>query len=1018
MNTLKAHFIAQAAKFWKLIPSQQTAPFHAFEMLGDCPWCTIFASTQKTLHSTKELLAFFAENPCSILVHFHDGTFSIFALSPLEDRPIAAWNIAIDDSTFWSIGTNYLKFTFELDRRFGKKRVEMNFVRDFRKCYDKLGRAWKNLSHPQQAPSLTLTTLLRLLFLVFLASRSILDRRPHYLIEEAQKIDGKQLSIYQKFLRPLFFETLNKTKARRPKRSQILGDIPFLNGGLFSPTQMERDSPNLDVPNDCILDILHTLFTSYNFNNTNFNESQIQTTAPLSECQKHKLDPWMLGHIFETLLPKGIRTGSGSFYTPLPLAQQIVQRAFATWLSRHFSLPHEQAVAIVSTPNDNALSGLSQETLSEINHRLKQIRILDPAVGSGAFLQVAFEHLLHLRLKLAKALNQCIAPNFLAKQILSLNLYGIDILPEATQICELRLWLELLKYTPNDNILPLPNIDLNILCGNSLLELSHFAHYLGLSLPQPILNLSRLNRRYKFSHGKKKQELRHQIDAYNNSATQEIVQAIRQKLHDEVRILKTPIKDIFTQKLTFSRKQQKRFLEIEKQTAFIDTMQSMNSRFSFDIAFNDIIQNGGFDLILGNPPWYSISKLPTDIQDILKMSYSCANNNSTSEYCNQPADISTLFIEKSLQYLQRDGILAMLVPNKLFSAPSYQSFQAYIEQHTTVLQFQDWTESQHNAFEASTYPSSILLTPKDPHAQILPRSPWVARHEIQNKCVLPSWIQKVPRLKEYFNTKRGICTGANEIYIGKHLHTPPSELDLWKIQFKASKIPVDIERSLIRPVIRGADIRPYHVEMRDLMILPNDPLKISQPLVPLPKHANQWFEQSKERLAKRKSQNSRCFYAIPGMSPCLNQKKVVWRDISIEVEACFLQDTTAIPINTVYYIPVIDDNTGYLLAAWLNSKFIRSFCSVRAEHAQNGFKRYFAWLIQNIPWPFELKETLPYQSQMIELSKKAHRASNSQNDDIQQQLDSIIQQCIKSIEKGCTSRPIHTTHAVPLRLVL
>jgi hypothetical protein len=115
----------------------------------------------------------------------------------------------------------------------------------------------------------------------------------------------------------------------------------------------------------------------------------------------------------------------------------------------------------------------------------------------------------------------------------------------------------------------------------------------------------------------------------------------------------------------------------------------------------------------------------------------------------------------------------------------------------------------------------------------------------------------------------------------------------------------------------------------------------------------------------------------------------VWRDISEKLEACFVHDPECIPINTIYYIPVDDENTGYLLAAYLNSTMVRDWCYARAAHAQNGYRRYFAWVVEDLPYLMHAPDESQNQIlvQIVELSKLCHLPDCGDREDLQMQID-------------------------------
>ena len=425
MHDIHSAFVQKAIDKWNMTPILDSTPITpGIVAAGTCEWCSIFVAISSPPNKIA-IESIFTEEPASIVVDLNANSLALYAMSPIAARYLVAKTIPWNDDEFWSLHGDYLKFVYEIDKRFGKKNIESNFVRDFKKAFDLLDASWQNIGANAPTQQLTLTTLLRLLFIANIADRGALDGRKSFLFEAAADDERNARSIYRSTIRPLFFDTLNKPHARRNAKAKRLGNIPFLNGGLFAPLQIEAASTKIDVPNSTILSILHSLFEPYSWNTSAAEDNSDPRDS--IERRSHALDPWMLGHIFEMLMPASLRESSGSFYTPMPLAQAIVDRAFETGIGLQFHLDRDDIHALFH----RKLSAIPNEQLDRIDKRLAQIRILDPAAGSGAFLQAAFDRLLALRSDIAVALSRPITRTQLAKYILTTNLYGIDILPAA-----------------------------------------------------------------------------------------------------------------------------------------------------------------------------------------------------------------------------------------------------------------------------------------------------------------------------------------------------------------------------------------------------------------------------------------------------------------------------------------------------------------------------------------------------------------------------------------------------------
>jgi hypothetical protein len=301
----------------------------------------------------------------------------------------------------------------------------------------------------------------RLVFLHFLQKKGWLGGRPQFLMDFFKGFEKKE-KFHSIGLKALFFFTLNHDRKEDNFRFQVEGKdpfsepcaIPYLNGGLF-----ENDVPaaaDLDFPEAYFQELLE-FFTDYNFT--------IDENDPLE--QEVGIDPEMLGRIFENLLEENRK--KGTYYTPKEVVQYMCQESLIRYLAEDGSYRYEDlSELVVGNHFPHALE--SVDVARALNKKLMEVKICDPAIGSGAFpmgmLKELFEcrRLLYSRIKT----NEAFVPSEVKKQIIQNNLYGVDLDPGAVDIARLRFWLALVvdEETPS----PLPNLDYKIMQGNSLLE--------------------------------------------------------------------------------------------------------------------------------------------------------------------------------------------------------------------------------------------------------------------------------------------------------------------------------------------------------------------------------------------------------------------------------------------------------------------------------------------------------------------------------------------------------------------
>lgn len=381
--------------------------------------------------------------------------------------------------------------------------VTKAFFKDFQEEHAKLLDSIGGIPDPRERRWYASVLLNRLMFIWFLQRKSFLDGgNLDYLPEKlaASAKAGKGL-FFKSFLRDLFFEGFAKPEGKRNPQGKIpLGDIPYLNGGLFLPhgieARIEGDSLHsaaysaITVPDGCFAD-LFALFSRYSWS---------LNDTPGGDDRE--INPDVLGYIFEKYINQ---KEFGAYYTRPEITdylceqtvhQLVLDRINDGYASRkklhetdpkNFPAPH--LYASIEDLLLHATGPIAQKVLQDI---LPKLSLLDPACGSGAFLVAAQKTLLNLYTALigrCEALahkpvlqwmeterkqHKAPAAYWLKKKIVTENLYGVDLMEEATEIAKLRLFLSLVASAEKrDQLEPLPNIEFNLLPGNSLIGLLH-----------------------------------------------------------------------------------------------------------------------------------------------------------------------------------------------------------------------------------------------------------------------------------------------------------------------------------------------------------------------------------------------------------------------------------------------------------------------------------------------------------------------------------------------------------------
>ena len=367
------------------------------------------------------------------------------------------------------------------------ERVTKKFFRDFRDQHDAFLELIRGIRDERQRRWYASVLLNRLMFIYFLQKKppGFIDRgNQSYLRDklEESKNRGKD-RFYSEFLQDLFFEGFAKPEGDRSARAKkLLGQIKYLNGGLFLKHRIELDNREIAVP-DCAFENLFNLFDRYTWH--------LDDTPG---GQDDEINPDVLGYIFEKYINQ---KAFGAYYTRTQITEYLCEQTIHRLLLDAVNAPeslkaHPPAgvkVRDYATLGDLLLdldTALCQRLIHEV---LPGLSLLDPACGSGAFLVAAMKSLINVyaavigRIKFLhdKSLTTWLAgieknhPSvgyFIKKRIITDNLFGVDIMEEATEIARLRLFLALVASAQSvDDLEPLPNIDFNILAGNSLVGL-------------------------------------------------------------------------------------------------------------------------------------------------------------------------------------------------------------------------------------------------------------------------------------------------------------------------------------------------------------------------------------------------------------------------------------------------------------------------------------------------------------------------------------------------------------------
>lgn len=660
---------------------------------------------------------------------------------------------------------------------------------------------------------------------------------------------------YSKCLAKLFFETLN---TKRPKEAFHINDlegklngsrVPYLNGGLFDP-EKNKETLKIDFPAPFFQELLE-FFEQYNFT--------IDENSP--DDHEVGIDPEMLGHIFENLLEENRE--KGAFYTPKEIVQYMCKESLIEYLSNTFSEKDEveefirfHRVSSFFAERDNA---------KLLNEKLSDIKVCDPAIGSGAFpigmLQEIFEAKRFIYPYLNT--NEPFKPADVKKKIIQNSIYGVDLEKGAVDIAQLRFWLALVVEEVNPH--PLPNLDYKIMQGNSLLE-----QYEGIDLsktalleaptpknitlfeePETEYGFSEKNREsikklvkdyFKEEDKDEKARIHKAIDRIVLDHIDKSLEGFENQLLIEMATLEKRYR-AKTDRLTENQivqysKTSKELKEIAKRQKQLENkgkarqnllkFEETDERpyFLWHLYFMDVFEQGGFDVIIGNPPYIQIQKMDEVEKELLRSGGFQTFSSSGDIYC--------LFYEKGMNLLNEKATLAFITSNSWLKTKYGKALRGYFRTECNALKLLNFEDTK--IFPSATVEVNIMLLQNsafDNHLNICPLKSdyrignsiakyfddnsfsisklddngWIISDEqtIKTKSIIEQ--VGIP-LKDWDNEIYiGILNGFNDAYLittetkGKIENEDPNSAEL------------------IKPILRGRDLKKYSYHWNDLWLI-------------------------------------------------------------------------------------------------------------------------------------------------------------------------------------------------------
>ncbi|EAI2582978.1 class I SAM-dependent DNA methyltransferase [Campylobacter coli] len=891
-------------------------------------------------------------------------------------------------------------------------------------------------------------------------------------------------------LSELFFEVLAKEKSTR-KKSEF-AYLPYLNSSLFEKQSIENTLEISNLNNDLklnyykntvlkddkckakkgqvgLLEYLFEFLDSFDFGSDD-EQSEILS-------QKELISSSVLGNVFEKL--NGYK--EGSFYTPSFITSYMCKESITKVVLDKFNTQFDLDAKDIS----ELRKSLRKEDKKAQKELLNSIKICDPAVGSGHFLVSAlnvmlsiydelnlFDEEFYLEVQNDEILITGRKGEFIEykrpstpkdkahliqqelfhtkKDIIENNLFGVDINPNSCEITKLRLWIELLKHSfyqsfDDENyhdLKTLPNIDINIKCGNSLVSyfetgksLSHYPNIKerinkykrivkdykeGFYIDKNLIAKEIKNLQESFKNFCLKDKFNKEIKQLTNGANEyskKYGDFLADEHHDE------KFKSFFSKNMfefSFDEKVAiKEFANLKKEYDNIFNLES-NHPFEWRFEFPEILDDDGnfkgFDLIIGNPPYIRQEELK-ELKPHLAKNYKVYKGTS---------DIYTYFYELGFNVLKENGILSFITSNKYTRAGYGEALREFLLKNTYILKYIDLNGIK--VFDSATVDTSILCfeksKSKDNKFKYLALSNEILKtcayniglykdfaefsqnslskesftFSDENTSALKAKIERIGTpLKEWqgLNIYRGILTGYNEAFI---ITTEKRNEILANCKDEAEK---ERTAKLIRKMLRGRDIKRYSYEWAGLWVINThngyknqngekvEAINIKH-YPSLKKHFDEFYPQLEKRADKGLAPYNlrNCAYIEE-----FEREKIVYSEIVRKPQ--FYLDTKLNFYAEATSFILTGENLKYLIA-FLNNDFVafifKTFYA-GGNLGENGF-RYKKAFLEKLPIPKINSKNQKLADELInlvdEILKAKEQDKNANTQELENKINSLV----------------------------
>jgi adenine-specific DNA-methyltransferase len=875
---------------------------------------------------------------------------------------------------------------------------------------------------------------------------------PYNFMRRLFEISEKEgANFFEDYLEPLFYSALNVNRGEQGYYPALKCRIPFLSGGLFEPLDgYEWEHNNFNIPNDLFsnkstreweADGILDIFDRYNFT--------MSEDEPLE--REVAIDPEMLGKVFENLLDVTDRKSKGAFYTPREIVHYMCQESLIIYLTRvmkvkelavrdfilfgDFMKDEDANVLNRAKAGDSYDLWISEELylldndgsivvdrMAELDHALQVVRIADPAVGSGAFVLGMLNEIVRARQNITTYMDitqKIRDPKGASREIRYRRIhersahrlkyetirdciFAVDIEPSAVDIAQLRLWLALViddevnptATSPIDghrNPLPLPNLECNILCGDSLLD-----EFGGCKLINESALIGNL------STGRQIDMFQSAFDAALERLIVKQEELFRCEESSKKTVLLSEIEElrnsIIMTQLAGSGDD---VIEQYEETRDLVSKPYVLWQLDFVRVFRE---KGGFDILIGNPPYIQLQKtIDENSGKKLGDLYSSYGFKTFARI----GDIYCLFYEKGNILLRPGGILAYITSNKWMRAAYGKLLRQYLANNTNPLYLIDFAGTK--VFLSATVDVNILIFAKESNqgktmaciakddclnnlsvfvthhksvSSFSSSDSWIILSAMEERIKRKIDIAGVPLHRWDIKIFRGILTGFNPAFI----ISGNKRTEIIAADSKSAEI--------IRPILRGRDIKRYEYTFADLWLITTFPSKkydienylgVKNHLLSFGIHK---LEQTGaihiingEEIKARKRTNNKWFETQDSISywDDFSKQRIVYREISDSMDACLVEPNYF--VNNKCYM--ISGNHLIFLLSFFNSKLFHKII-FQQTNLTGGKGEAFVSSIR-VPIPSNETERL-----LVNLYYSRNGASENELRKIEYKVDCII----------------------------